>query len=74
MKIIKNTRSNEYPWQCECVHCKSIIELDEVDIKKNPNVKCCDHSGMSWIQYDPDHPEMTYFCPVCNRKTIVNKI
>ncbi len=65
MKVIKNNYKPEYPKQIVCTksRCKSVLEYDEADIKKE-KVKKYDQRE----QEDYTVTVTTIECPVCKEK------
>ena len=69
MKIISNNLKQEYPKQCICEHCKSIIEIDEYDVT-DIEVKGFDPRDQEPYKYKIKG----FKCPACDKETKINKL
>lgn len=69
MKIIVNNVVKDYPKRCVCINCKSIIEIDEKDVKT-----------LTFEDYDSRERELFKYkdngfkCPCCHKPTIIQTI
>ena len=69
MKVITDNLKKEYPKQCICEHCKSIIEIDESDVK-DIVIEDFDPRELEHYKYKTKG----FICPVCSKETKINKL
>lgn len=64
MKIIKNGNYPDYPRQCTCSHCNSILEIEGSDVCSQPFQEWSRLEGKMVDVWDGNY-YYTFRCPVC---------